>query len=461
TFEDVTAEAGLQVEMYGMGCSAGDYDNDGDEDLYVACLGPNHLYRNEGNGTFIDVTRETGVGDPAWSVSSVWLDYDRDGDLDLFVANYLKWSPERDDWLDAEMGQMAYAPQLYDGDRPRLYRNDGDGFTDVSDRAGIRKKVGKGMSAVGFDSDGDGWTDIYMSNDTLPDFLYRNLGDGTFAEEGILAGVAFSAQGVAKSGMGVDAADVRNCGLPDIAVGSFANEMVSVFRNEGEGAYADVSVACGVGRPSSGHVTFGICFFDYDLDGRLDLFASAGHVESDIQRWKAHMTHAQRPLLFRNTGGGRFEEVGASAGDLARPLVGRGAAVADTDNDGDLDLLVSANNGRPSLLRNEGGNRNQSLRLRVIGTESNRSGIGTRISLRLGTATQTRMLKAGSSYCSDVERIATFGLGLENEAEDVEIAWPSGRVDRLGSLEAGQTVTVEEGHGIVHAVPFERNNASE
>ncbi len=454
TFADVTRQAGLQVEMYGMGCAVGDFDNDGDEDVYLACLGPNHLFRNGGDGTFADVTGEMGVGDAAWSVCAVWLDYDRDGDLDLFVGNYLKWTAERDAWLDAETGHRPYAPQLYEAEYPRLYRNDGARFTDVSEAAGVYGKPGKGMSAVALDYDRDGWPDILMSNDTMPDFLYRNQGDGTFTEEGILAGVAFGADGTAKSGMGVDAADARNTGRPDLAVGNFAYEMISLFRNEAEGAFTDRTVPSGVGRPSSPFVTFGVCFFDYDLDGRLDLFAATGHVESEIQRVKPHMTYAQRPLLFHNRGDGRFVEVGQSAGDLRRPLVGRGAAYADYDGDGDLDVLVSTNNGRPALFRNEGGNRNRALRVRVVGTQSNRSGIGTEVKLRAGSILQTRFLKAGSSYCSQNELVATFGLGERAAADEVEVVWPGGRVERFKGVAAGQTVTVREGEGIVDSVPF-------
>jgi hypothetical protein len=477
TFADVTREAGLQVEMYGMGCAVGDFDNDGDEDVYLACLGPNHLFRNGGDGTFADVTGEMGVGDAAWSVCAVWLDYDRDGDLDLFVGNYLKWTAERDAWLDAETGHRPYAPQLYEAEYPRLYRNDGARFTDVSEAAGVYGKPGKGMSAVALDYDRDGWPDILMSNDTMPDFLYRNQGDGTFTEEGILAGVAFGADGTAKSGMGVDAADARNTGRPDLAVGNFAYEMISLFRNEAEGAFTDRTVPSGVGRPSSPFVTFGVCFFDYDLDGHLDLFAANGHVDRRIHEVKSHLSYAQRPLLYRNTGDGSFAEVGATCGDLADPVVGRGAAYADYDGDGDLDVLVATNNGRPALYRNEGGNRNRCLKVKLVGggpptsaglqkpvgepSWSNRDGTGATVRVRSGDMVQTRSVRAGSSYCSQSEQILTFGLAGALAVESVEVVWPSGRIERINNVEAGQTVTVREGRGIVATTPLKAISAAD
>ena len=475
-FSDVTGQAGLDQPMFGMGCATGDYDNDGDSDLYVAGLGANRLYRNQGNSRFEDVTAEMGVGDSTWSVCAVWLDFDRDGDLDLFVGNYLRWSAERDSWLSARSGARSYAPQLYDPVYSRLYRNDGDRFSDVTEASGIGGKPGKGMSAVSLDYNGDGWPDILMSNDTMPDYLFRNNGDGTFTEDGLLAGVAYSAAGEAKSGMGVDAGDVRNTGREDVAIGNFAYEMISLFQNRDGAYFTDRTLPSGVGRPSAPFVTFGVFFFDFDLDGRLDLFAANGHVDSRIRQVKSHLSYAQRPLLYRNRGDGSFEEMGAASGLVDR-LVGRGAAYADYDGDGDLDVLVASNNGRPALYRNEGGNRNRCLRVKLIGggestndrsrkaygeaTWSNRDGIGATVRVRSADVVQTRYVRAGSSYCSQSEQVLTFGLAGAGAADSVEVVWPSGRIEQTNNVAAGQTVTVREGRGIVAGTPLRDNPAAD
>ena len=477
SFSDVTAQAGLRRPLYGMGCAAGDYDNDGDSDLYVACLGANRLYRNQGGGRFEDVTAQMGVGDSAWSVCAVWLDYDRDGDLDLFSGNYLQWTAERDDWLSERSNARSYAPQLYDPEYSRLYRNDGDRFEDVTDASGIGGKPGKGMSAVALDYNGDGWPDILISNDTMPDYLYRNNGDGTFTEDGLLAGVAFSAAGEAKSGMGVDAGDLRNVGREDVAIGNFAFEMISLFQNQDGAYFTDWTLPSGVGHPSAPFVTFGVFLFDYDLDGHLDLFAANGHVDRRIHEVKSHLSYAQRPLLYRNTGDGSFAEVGATCGDLADPVVGRGAAYADYDGDGDLDVLVATNNGRPALYRNEGGNRNRCLKVKLVGggpptsaglqkpvgepSWSNRDGTGATVRVRSGDMVQTRSVRAGSSYCSQSEQILTFGLAGALAVESVEVVWPSGRIERINNVAAGQTVTVREGRGIVATTPLRAISAAD
>lgn len=449
TFTDVTRAAGLAVEMYGMGCAVGDYDNDGDADIYISCLGPDHLFRNNGDGTFADVTREAGLGNPEFGSSCAWFDYDRDGDLDLFVCNYVKWSIETDLFCTLDGVNKSYCtPESYDGVSSRLYRNRGDGtFEDVTQAAGLFDETNKALGVVVFDYDQDGWPDVFVANDTQPDKLYHNNADGTFAEKGVEAGVAFSEAGVARAGMGVDAADYDGSGFPSLIVGNFSNEMLGLYHNEGVGLFIDEAPTSAVGQASLLTLAFGCFFFDFDLDGWVDLFVANGHVADDIHRVQQQVTYAQPPHLFRNVNGNWFEEVTHRVGnELSRPLVARGAAYADIDNDGDLDLLVTTNGGPAHLFRNEGGERHHFLKFHTIGTRSNRDGIGTKIVIHLSDGRkQWRRVKSGMSYCSQSERTVTFGLGRDESVDRVEIFWPSGLVEQMGRVQANQRILLREG----------------
>ncbi len=458
TFTDVTKAAGLAVEMYGMGATAADYDNDGWPDLYVTGLGGNRLFRNLGNGTFTEVTAKAGVANGGFSTSAMFFDYDRDGWLDLLVANYVDWSIEKDLFCTLDGKTKSYCtPESYKGQSVTLYRNRGDGtFEDVTAKAGLLQPSAKSLGLTLLDVDGDGWPDVFVANDTQPNKLYRNNGNGTFTDVGVAAGVAFGETGVARAGMGVDAADYSGSGRPSLVIGNFSNEMMGLYHNEGNGLFIDEAPTSTVGRGSLLTLTFGAFFFDYDLDGRLDIFAANGHVADDINVVQPKVTHAQPPHLFRNLGERRFEEVAPKLGPaLARPIVGRGAAYADIDRDGDLDVLISTNNGPPYLLRNDGGNRNNVLRVRTVGTKSNRDGIGAKVTLTLaGGAHPWRLVHTGSSYCSQSELTLTFGLGDLARADNVEVVWPSGQVDRLGPVAANQMVTVQEGKGLASASPL-------
>ncbi len=458
TFTDVTAGSGLRVALYGLGGAAADYDNDGHADLYVTALGANRLFRGRGDGTFEDVTAAAGVGDERFSTSALWFDYDADGALDLFVANYVEWAPETDIFCTLDGEAKSYCtPESYPGQRPTLYRNRGDGtFEDVTAAAGLDVPSSKGLGVAMLDFDGDGWLDLFVANDTEPDQLFRNRGDGTFEDVGLVAGVAFSEGGVARAGMGVDAADYDGSGRPSLVIGNFSNEMIALYHNEGNGLFIDEAPRSEVGSTSLLTLAFGCFFFDYDLDGRPDIFAANGHVADDIERVQARVTYAQPPHLFRNLGGGRFEDVVPDVGPaLAEPMVARGAAYADYDRDGDLDVLVTVNNGPARLLRNDGGSANDVLRVRTAGVASNRDGIGARVEVTLpdGRASWQRV-KTGSSYASQSELALTFGLGAATAVEGVRVTWPSGRVDTLGRTDANRLLTIREGEGLVASEPI-------
>ena len=460
TFEDVTVAAGLDVELYGLGAAAADYDNDGHVDLYVTALGPNRLFRNAGDGRFEDVTSRAGVGDPGFSTSAAWLDYDRDGDLDLFVANYVTWSIETDLHCTLDGETKSYCtPESYPGQSPTLYRNRGDGtFEDVTEQANLHDPTSKALGVALIDYDADGWLDLFVTNDTEPDKLYRNEGNGTFIDIGVMAGVAFNEAGVARAGMGVDAADYDGSGRASLVIGNFSNEMMALYTNEGNGLFIDEAPVTTIGKASFLTLTFGCFFFDYDLDGRLDVFAANGHVADDITAVQPNVAYAQPAHLFRNLGDRRFEEVTLGSGEaLQRPRVGRGAAYGDYDNDGDLDLVVTTNNGPASLLRNDGGNRNNRVRFSLRGSSSNRSAIGTIVELVLdGRPGPWARVKTGSSYASQSELPLTFGLGRRERISGARVTWPDGRVESLPALDANLAVTVEEGKGIVRTVPLER-----
>jgi hypothetical protein len=450
-FSDVTQAAGLAVEMYGLGAAAADYDNDGRVDLYVTCLGPNRLFRNVGGGRFTDVTAKAGVGDPGFGTSAMFFDYDKDGRLDLVVANYVAWSLEKDLFCTLDGKSKSYCtPESYKGQSLKLYRGlPGGAFEDATRKAGLEDARAKSLGLTLLDFDGDSWPDLFVANDTQPNKLFRNNGNGTFTDQGVAAGVAFGETGVARAGMGADAGDYSGSGRPSLVIGNFSNEMLGLYHNEGGGLFVDEAPSSTVGQASLLTLTFAAFFLDYDLDGRLDIFSVGGHVADDIQRVQPKVTYAQAPHLFRNLGGRRFEDVVAKVGpDLRRPMVSRGAAYADVDGDGDLDLAVTANGGPAVLLRNDGGNRNGWLRVRLVGTKSNKDGIGARVTATLpGGAKSWAVVKTGSSYCSQSELPVTFGLGPAKGVDALEVVWPSGQVDKLGPQAGGRTLTLTEGGG--------------
>jgi hypothetical protein len=457
TFTDVTARSGLAVPMFALGVAVGDYDNDGYDDLFITALGQSHLFRNNGNGTFTDVTRAAGLwGISEFSTSAAWVDYDRDGRLDLLVANYVQWSPQTDIYCTLDGTKKSYCtPEGYKGASLRLWRNLGNGkFEDATAKAGLSDPTSKSLGIAVADVNGDGWPDLIIANDTQPNKLYINTGHGTFKESAITSGIAFSEDGVARAGMGIDAVDYDRSGRPGIVIGNFSNQMMALYHNEGNTLFVDEAPRSDVGRKSLLTLGFACFFFDYDLDGWPDIFVANGHIEDEIERIQKRVKYAQPAHLFRNLGKGKFVEATFSVGpDLPVPRVARGAAYADIDNDGDLDVLITTNGGPAVLLRNEGGV-NKSLRIKLSGTRSNRDGIGAVVTLRAGGDTQTQMLRSGSSYLSASELVLTFGLAQHPQADQIKIVWPSGQTDRLADVAAGETVTVKEGAGIVQRRPY-------
>jgi enediyne biosynthesis protein E4 len=463
TFTDVTAKAGLAVAMFGMGVAVGDYDNDGHDDIFVTALGQSHLFHNNGNGTFTDVTKAAGIWGPnEFSTSAAWVDYDRDGKLDLVVANYVQWSQPTDIYCTLDGAHKSYCtPESYKGTSVRLWHNVGGGkFEDATQKAGMNDPTSKSLGLAVLDYNGDGWPDIFVANDTQPNKLYLNKQNGTFEEKAVAAGIAFSEDGVARAGMGVDAGDYDRSGHPSLMITNFANQMLSLYHNEGNGLFVDEAPRSEVGRNTLVTLGFGCFFFDYDNDGWPDILVADGHIENEIERVQKRVSYAEPPHLFRNLGGGKFQEVTAQMGiGFASPKVARGAAYADIDNDGALDVLMTTNGGRAWLFHNEGGT-NHSLRLKLMGTKSNRDGIGAVVRVTSGGAKQWQMLRSGSSYLSQSELVLTFGLGDATKAEAIEIQWPSGQVEKLSGVAGDQTITVEEGKGVVgtraygkHAIP--------
>jgi len=452
TFTDVTRRAGLDIEMYGMGVAVGDYNNDGFPDIYVTCVGQNRLFQNTGKGTFIDVTDRAGLGGRnAFSSSALWFDYDRDGLLDLFVCNYVKWSADLDVFCTMDGKQKAYCtPEAYRGATCWLFHNKGDGtFEDVTAKNGVFDNSSKSLGVAMFDYDLDGWTDLFVANDTEPNKLYRNLGNGKFQDAALRAGVAFSEDGKARGGMGVDAADYDNSGIPSLVVTNFDNEMLGLYRAGKGGMYVDQAPRSEIGRRSRSSLGFGCFFFDADLDGMLDLLVVNGHIDDTVTHVRRDVGYAQPPHLFLNRGSEGFRDVAMDVGGgFATPKVGRGAAFADFDRDGDLDVLITTNHGPAYLYRNDQVSGNRAIRFRLIGVKSNRDAIGAQVRIFYGDQASSRLVKSGSSYLSQSEFALTFGLGKRDRADRAVLTWPSGRVEEYKNLPAGRLWECTEGKGL-------------
>ena len=454
TFRETTAEAGVGGNgRYGMGVSAADYDGDGRIDLFVTAFPRNALYHNRGDGTFEDATERAGVAGGMWSSSAAFLDYDRDGDLDLFVARYVDFDYARNITCGdrARRIRVYCHPDVYDGLTNLLYRNNGDGtFTDVSQASGIAAHIGKGLGVVAADLDEDGWMDLYVANDSVRNFLFRNRGDGSFEEIGVRAGVAYDDGGRPQAGMGTAAGDFDGDGRLDLIVTNLDHEYNNLYRNTGS-LFVDVAYATGFGPPSLPLVGWGTAWFDMENDGDLDVLVVNGHVVDNVQRLRPGSRYPQPKLLFENRNG-RLEEVAARHGAaLSAPRVSRGAAFGDYDNDGDVDVLVQNLGGTPQLLRNNGGNRGRWISLALEGVKSPRDAIGARIQATIAGRTLTRYLAGGGSYLSSSDHRIHIGLGTAERAERIEIAWPSGSVDVLENVAGGSFYRVREGKGIVPA----------
>lgn len=441
TFTDVTERAGLAVEMYGLGVAVADYDNDGFPDIYVTAVGQNRLFRNTGRGSFVDVTGHAGLGGrSAFSTSALWFDYDRDGFLDLFVCNYVRWSPEHDVFCSVDGTHKSYCtPEAYHGSTCWLFHNRGNGtFEDVTAKSGIFDTSSKALGVAMFDDDRDGWPDLFVANDTQPNKLYRNRRNGTFEDVAVQAGVAFSDDGRARAGMGVDAADFDNSGVAGITITNFDDEMIALYRQGRGGVYADAAMKAGVGQPSRSRLGFGCTFVDIDLDGHLDLLAVNGHIDESVRNIAGNHGYAQPPHLFLNDGRGAFRDVAqAVGGNYAAPKVGRGLAYGDFNRDGAPDILLTTNQGPAYLYRNSLNSGNRSIRFHLRGTKSNRDAIGAIVRLTTSESTQSRMVRTGSSYLSQSELALTFGIGRQEKASRIVIEWPGGSVQEFRDLKPG------------------------
>jgi len=454
-FTNVTVGAGVGNEgNYGMGLATGDYDNDGDDDLFVTNFGANVLYRNDGSGRFVDVTAAARLSvpyTPYFSTSAAFFDYDRDGDLDLYVCGYVDFTFDTNRRCVRDGIQSYCDPDVYNGVPDLIYRNNGDGtFMDVSIEAGVSTSLGKGLGVVCGDYDEDGWPDVFVANDRVPNFLYRNNHDGTFTDVALLSGVAYGEDGNARAGMGADFGDYDNNGTMDLYVTNFSLEPNSLFRNNGNDTFTETTFPAGVGNQTLMFLAFGTAFFDYDNDGWLDLFAANGHVIDNIEQFDQGITYTETNQLFKNDRG-RFTEVSDRSGAaFSVSRVHRSAAFGDVDNDGDLDVLVTSVNDVPELLRNEGTEEGNSLIIKTVGTQSNRNGIGARITVTAGDLKLVREVKSAYSYLASNDLRVHFGLGANTRADTIEIRWPSGTVGTIADVESGQLVTVTEGQGVTY-----------
>jgi len=469
TFSDVSAASGLTRTGWGMGVCVGDYDNDGNDDLYVTYYGGNTLYRNRGDGTFADMTEAAGVRGHGWGMGCAFGDTDNDGKLDLYVANYVDVDIEK-------LGEPGSAPNCtyrgiatfcgprgLPGGRDILFRNRGDGtFEDVTEKAGIDREAYFGLGVVMGDFDRDGRLEIYVANDSTPSALYRSNGDGTFADVGVEAGVAYSGEGQEQAGMGTDFGDYDNDGWLDLVKGNFSDDTNNLYHNNGDGSFTDVPYPAGLGDVSWLLTTFGAKFLDFDNDGWKDIMFANGQTFPQMDRYKTGITYAERNLLFHNRHNGKFEEMGSSAGPgFAVEKVSRGLATADYDNDGDLEMMVSNMNDSPHLLRRERKNPNHSILIRTVGTRSNRDGIGTRITVVSSGLTQVDEVQSGGSYLSSSDLRVHFGLGTATEIEKLELRWPSGTTDVIRKPPADHILVIEESKGLVQAQPFQRATESQ
>ena len=462
-FSDVTSEAGVGAEgLFAMGVAVGDYDNDGDPDLALTGYGRSLLYRNDGEGAFRDVTQAAGVSNAGkWGSSAAWFDYDNDGFLDLAIVNYLDWSPERNIHCgERRPGYRSYChPNKYQGQIPTLFRNRGDGgFDDVTESVGLAGQAGNGLGVVCFDYDRDGWLDIFIANDSMPNFLFRNIQGREFEEVAFVAGVALGENGEAEAGMGVDAADYDGDGWPDLYMTHLDFEFDRLYRNGRDGTFLDATFEDGIGYKTFDVSGFGTRFVDYDNDGWRDLFVANGHVLDNIELFHEGTRYEEQKLVFRNIEG-NFEESGERLGEaIARPRVSRAAAFADYDNDGDIDVLVANNGQELQLLRNDGGNQGNWLQVALVGQHSNRDGVGARVTARAGGFSVVAERTGGGSYQSAHDPRLHFGLGDRTQVERVEVAWPSGQVDRLDRVGANRVLVVREGESSNGSSPISPGN---
>ena len=441
-FIDVTEISGTGDTGYGMAAAAGDIDNDGDADLYVANFGQDTLYRNNGDGTFTDITKAAGIDNTLWGIAAIYLDFDVDGDLDIFVVNYLVYELSMP--VTTFKGIVGYGhPRSYEGTPDVLYRNNGDGtFTNITETAGVTNPTeGRGMAAVACDYDNDGFPDIYVTNDTNRNFLYRNNGDGTFTDESLFIGVGYDESGVAEGSMGVDCGDYNGDGWLDLIVAN--SEKVTLYKNEEGLLFIDVTADSGLQQPTLPFVGFSPLFLDYDNDGHLDLFCANGHPQDVIEILMDHETYAQRDQMFQNKGDGTYMDVSETAGAyFTEALVGRAAATADYDNDGDTDIVIMNSNQRAVLLRNDGGNTNNWIGIKLVGSQNNRDGIGAKVTVSTEDMTQMREVKSGSSYASGSDTRLLFGLGEIQHIEKITIVWQGGTTQVLKNVSINQTLTI-------------------